>query len=133
MENDKVKDVAEDKVVDECNIKVEKSNTDLKEVQENEFLLKDSETVEDEQQHKGKASMFINDVLTMIMDQLVMLMTSLILLIVFNFLIKFAGYRVVMPVPVLFIIYFIVGCLYVPVFKNTKWHKTIGQKLIHAN
>ncbi len=86
-----------------------------------------------EENHENKLKDFINGVLVNIIDQFAMLIISLIILIVFNFLIGFAGYRVVMPIPVLFIIYFIVGCLYISLLKNTKWKKTIGQKVMHIN
>ena len=142
MKNDEIKNIAEDEVINESSIEEKENNSieaveeikaDSEQVDENNSLLETAEVSEDKQSHKGKIAEFINEILSVMLDQLVMLIVSLVTLIVFNFLIKFAGYHVVMPVPVLFIIYFIIGCLYMPVFKKTKWHKTIGQKLIHTN
>lgn len=129
MDNEEVKNVAqsEDENKDintaadteEVNNESE-INTD--EVQKNEYLLNDEE--------KGNNKHSIgNDILANVMDQLIMLCLSAIILLIFSFLIKFVGYYVAMPVPVLFIIYVIVECLYGPTLKNSKLKKTVGDKI----
>lgn len=95
-------------------------NTD--EVQKNEYLLNDEE--EENNKHG-----IVNDIFANVMDQLIMLCLSAVILLIFSFLIKFAGYYVAMPVPVLFIIYVIIECLYGPLLKNSRLKKTIGDKI----
>ena len=126
MDNEEIKDVEQSEeenedvnIVEEVNENPE-DNTD--EVIENEFLLKD----ENENNHKNG---IVNYILASFMDQLLMLCLSSLILVVFGFAIKLVGYYVVMPIPVLFIIYFIVGCLYAPILRHTKLKKTIGEKV----
>lgn len=95
-------------------------NTD--EVQKNEYLLNDEE--EENNKHG-----IVNDIFANVMDQLIILCLSAVILLIFSFLIKFAGYYVAMPVPVLFIIYVIVECLYGPLLRNSRLKKTIGDKI----
>ncbi len=66
-----------------------------------------------------------------ILDQSFIIAISSIMLIIFDFLIKFVGYMVVMPLGVLLIIYFIVNSLYLPILKNSKLKKTLGEKIFN--
>lgn len=135
MKKDEIKDTRvneEENAVEKKEAEILESDVNNEEFHENKVLIEDCED-DDKEEHVGKRTEFINQVLVMIMDQMVMLSISVLALIVFSYLIKFVGYRVVMPVPILFIIYFIVGCLYMPIFKQTKWKNTLGQKLMNIN
>ena len=125
MDNEEIKDAIqseeENKDIDTAADAEEVNNEEnIDEVVENEFLLKEEE---------NKKHSIVNDVLGTIMDQLAMLCVSALILLVFGYIIKFVGYYVVMPIPVLLIIYFIVGCLYAPILRHSRLKKTIGEKI----
>lgn len=146
MENDEIKDVAnneqEEKV--ELTENVQENNDEVlsKDVNETkeEIIAEVKEETVDEGPNELEELManethkpikFWKSILGSALDQLVVLPLSGIILIVFDFLIEFIGYKVVMPIPVLLIIYGIVNCIYAPIISSTKLNKTLGQKVFN--
>lgn len=105
---------------------------------ENEEKVKVSENMEenislaeDNINKEVKGHSFLKKLFSSILDQSLVIALSSILLIIFDFLIKFVGYMVVMPLGVLLIIYFIVNSLYSPIIKNSRLKKTLGEKIFN--
>lgn len=132
MENDEIKDVVNNE--DEEKVEViessEKKAVDSEgEVEEKKVLLSDESREEEEEEIKEPS--LIKRILCNVLDQTVLISVSSIALIVFDFLIKFIGYMVVMPLGVLLIIYFIANSIYIPILKKSKLRRTLGEKILN--
>ncbi|MBE6071327.1 MAG: RDD family protein [Clostridium butyricum] len=132
MKNDEIKDVVNNE--DEEKVEViessEKKDVDSEGgVEEKNVLLSDESKEDDEKEIKEPS--LIKRILCNVLDQTVLISVSSIALIVFDFLIKFIGYMVVMPLGVLLIIYFIANSIYVPILKKSKFKRTLGEKIFN--
>ena len=134
MENDEIKDV----VNNEDEEKVEVIESSEKEAVDSESKAEETKVLLGEDQKEENESAINNEVkepsllkriLCNVLDQTVLISVSSIALIVFDFLIKFIGYMVVMPLGVLLIIYFIANSIYVPILKKSKLKRTLGEKV----
>lgn len=76
-------------------------------------------------------SSLIKRIFAGVIDQLITLSISGIALIIFDFVIKFAGYKVSMPLGILMIFYFIANVLYMPIMDRTKLEKSIGKRILN--
>lgn len=150
MENEEIKNDAENKEEETKEViekleetssnletKADESDSKLEETESNVTLEKSNVKAEDSDIYQSeeitneqiKENTLLKKVFSSILDQSLIIALSSITLIVFDFLIKFVGYIVVMPLGVLLIIYFIINSLYVPILKNTKFKKTLGEKV----
>jgi len=132
LKNDEIKDVVNNE--DEEKVEViessEKKDVDSEGgVEEKNVLLSDESKEDDEKEIKEPS--LIKRILCNVLDQTVLISVSSIALIVFDFLIKFIGYMVVMPLGVLLIIYFIANSIYVPILKKSKFKRTLGEKIFN--
>ncbi|MDI9218981.1 RDD family protein [Clostridium tertium] len=100
----------------------------------NEEVNKDIEVTEEdnaineEVKEDGKAVKFIKRLLAATIDQIVAIALALLLLLVFDFLLKFAGFYIAQRQPMFLIIYVITNILYSTICESTKLGRTIGKK-----
>lgn len=128
MENDEIKNGMNNENEEKSEVieNLEKNNSSS----ENKIDEVNMESVESINK-EIKEHPFLKKLFSNVLDQSFIIALSSITLIIFDFLIKFIGYRVVMPLGVLLIIYFIVNSLYSPILKNSKFKKTLGEKLFN--
>ncbi|GAA0077343.1 hypothetical protein UT300005_17210 [Clostridium sp. CTA-5] len=103
----------------------EKNN--ISEIEKKEVKLNKQQ---DEENNNKEASFFVK-MLSNVIDQLVVLAMSGIVLVIFQFILKFIGYNILMPLGFLLIFYYIVNVLYSSIIGNTKGKKSIGQRVFN--
>lgn len=132
MENDEIKNGInnENEENSEVSENMEENNSLAEEEKAEEVNIESVES-EDGINKEKKGPSLLKKLFSNILDQSLIIALSSILLIIFDFLIKFVGYMVVMPLGVLLIIYFIVNSLYSPIIKNSKLKKTLGEKIFN--
>lgn len=137
MENEEIKNNVNNKEekIEENNSQVEEKleenkvdSVDNDNVANDETLVEESSVCDNTE---VKETSLLKKIFSNVLDQSLIIALSSILLIIFDFLIKFIGYMVVMPLGVLLIIYFIVNSLYSPILKNSKLKKTLGEKVFN--
>lgn len=78
---------------------------------------------------------FLKVICANILDQLLIVATSSLLLLLFDFVLKIFGYRVVRENAVLVLlvgaVYFIINCIYSPLMIKTKLKNTIARKILN--
>ncbi|CAI3237295.1 Conserved hypothetical protein [Clostridium neonatale] len=133
MENEEIKsDINNESEENTSSVEAKTDETNMESV-ESETSVEESEKCENEDDVKEeiKETSLLKKIFSNVLDQSLMIALSSILLIIFDYLIKFAGYMVVMPLGVLLIIYFIINSLYSPILKNSKFKKTLGEKIFN--
>lgn len=101
----------------------------INEIETEEIKL---EKLQDEENSNKGASFFMK-ILSNIIDQLVVLAMSGIILVIFQFILKFIGYNVIMPLGFLLIFYYIVNVLYSSITGNTKSNRSIGKRVFNID
>jgi lipopolysaccharide/colanic/teichoic acid biosynthesis glycosyltransferase len=131
-ENEEKSEVSEN-MEENISLAKDKLEEDNVESVESEASIEESDKFENEDiiNEEVKEPSLLKKLFSNILDQSLIIALSSILLIIFDFLIKFVGYMVVMPLGVLLIIYFIVNSLYSPILKNTRIKKTLGEKIFN--
>lgn len=131
-ENEEKSEVSEN-MEENISLAKDKLEEDNVESVESETSIEESDKFENEDiiNEEVKEPSLLKKLFSNILDQSLIIALSSILLIIFDFLIKFVGYMVVMPLGVLLIIYFIVNSLYSPILKNTRIKKTLGEKIFN--
>lgn len=132
-------DQNKDKILEEENIAVDNleqdnvDEVDLKE-QENENVQVEEETKEEVVEAPVKAkknrSKTVNKLLAGLIDQLVVASLSLIFILLFDFFIRFIGYKVVDGVGMYLIFYIIVNIIYPALCALIKVEGTYGTKIM---
>ncbi|MCR1951851.1 RDD family protein [Clostridium sp. DSM 100503] len=90
--------------------------------------VNNEEVNNEEVKEDGKAVKFIKRLLAATIDQIVAIALALLLLLVFDFLLKFAGFYIAQRQPMFLIIYVITNILYSTICESTKLGRTIGKK-----
>ncbi|MDR5586166.1 MULTISPECIES: RDD family protein [Clostridium] len=113
----------EDAILNDTKAK-EETNNETKE------LLMGETNENNSNDNKEKPSL-LKKIFASVIDQLVTMALSGVSLIIFDFIIKFIGYKVSMPLGILIMFYFIVNVLYMPLMEKTKSSKSIGKRIIN--
>ncbi|MBN1066861.1 RDD family protein [Clostridium botulinum] len=111
----------EDTILNDTKAK-EESNNETKELLMGE---------KNENNSNEENSSLLKKIFASVIDQLITISISGIALIIFDFIIRFMGYKVSMPIGILIIFYFIVNALYMPLMEKTKLRKSIGRRIIN--
>ena len=106
----------------ENSITEEMDNTVVEEAGTEEFT---KEVKED-----GKVMMFIKNILSGVADQIVAIIAALVLYLVVSFVLKIAGYKIVMREEMFLIVFIISNVLYYPLVQEFLGGKTLGKKLV---
>ncbi|AOR22697.1 RDD family protein [Clostridium taeniosporum] len=95
-----------------------------------EELLTEEKKEDNSNVEKNKPSL-LKRIFAGVIDQVVTLAISGLLLIVFDFIIKFIGYMVAMPLGILIIFYFIINVIYISLMDSTKSGQSIGKRIFN--
>ncbi|WP_195262680.1 MULTISPECIES: RDD family protein [unclassified Clostridium] len=104
------------------------NNEEVNNEEVNNEEVNNEEVNNEEVKEDGKAVKFIKRLLAATIDQIVAIALALLLLLVFDFLLKFAGFYIAQRQPMFLIIYVITNILYSTICESTKLGRTIGKK-----
>ena len=88
------------------------------------------DVIEKAEKKKNKSG-FLNKLIVGVVDQAFLLAVSLGVLFVFDFVIRFIGYKVADRVGIYFIIYVLANVLYSPILTSSSLKATIGNKIFN--
>ena len=97
-------------------------------VEDDSIEVKD--VIEKAEKKKNKGG-FFNKLMVGVVDQAFLLAVSLGVLFVFDFIIRFIGYKVVDRIGIYFIIYVLTNVLYNPILTSSSLKNTIGNKIFN--